>query len=251
MNDKKLYYAKYYTYEARKDMLWLHRTIELLHQHPERGRYEYEEAGELFTNETIEVAKKLIKLMEIEKPQPKEISELYKLLKFHKGVRNSDWDEICKYVEKWHWVANIWDNFQEKIQLSLWNEVECKLFSIAKPLMAEGKFIRQSSSIGNYGHVVLIIEPQIEDNNIEHNIKIIWKINDDEIIPFYYIPTIFEGLIDAIIEYFHHTDIALTSMKIIVYNGGHHDIESRDIDYRIAAIIAWRKALANAELVSL
>ncbi|MBW4507110.1 MAG: hypothetical protein KME64_11425 [Scytonematopsis contorta HA4267-MV1] len=251
MNEKKLYYAKYYTYEARKDMRWLHRTIELLHQHPERGRYESEEAGELFTNETIEVGRKLIKLMEIEKPQPKEISELYKLLKFYKGVRNSDWDDICKYVEKWHWVANIWDNFEGNIKLNLWNEVECQFYSIAKPLITEGKFIRQSSSIGNYGHVLLQIEPTIEDNNIEHNLQIVWQINDDEIIPFYYIYAIFEGIIDAIIEYFHQTNIALTSMKIIVYNGSHHEIDSREIDYRIAAIIAWRKALVNAKLVSL
>jgi Elongation factor G, domain IV len=251
MNNKKLYYAQYYTYEARKDMRWLHRTIELLHQHPERGRYEFEEVGELFTNETIEVGRKLIQLMEIEKPQSKEISELYKLLKFYKGVRNSDWDNICKFVEKWHWVANIWDNFAGSIKLNLWNQAECKLYSIAKPLIAEGKFIRQSSSIGSYGHVVFHIEPMTEKYNVEYNIEIIWQVNDDKNIPFYYIPAIFEGINDAMIEYFHQTSIALTSLKIIIYDGNHHEIDSREIDYRIAAIIAWRKALENAELVKL
>lgn len=245
MNNKKLGYAQYYTYEARKDMRWLHRIIELLHQHPERGKHESEEAGELFINKTIEVGKKLIKLMEIEKPTSKDISKLYNLLKFYKGVRNDNWDDICQYVEKWHWVANIWDDFEGMIELNLWKEVELKLYSIAQPLIAEGKFIRTSSSPAHYGHVVFHIEPKIEDQTIQ----IIWQISDEKIIPVDYIPMIFEGIIDTIIEYFHQTNIALTSMKIIVYDGSHHEVDSRQFSYRIAAAIACRKALANAEFI--
>jgi hypothetical protein len=248
MNNKKLYDAQYYTYEARiKDIRWLHRTIELLHQHPERGKYECEEAGELFTNETIGVGKKLLNLMYIEKPKSQDISELYNLLKIYKCVRNYDWDDICEYVEKWHWIANIWDDFEGMLELNLWKQVECKLYSIAKPLIAEGKFIRTTSSPGNYAHVVFQIEPKMEYQNIQ----IIWQIKNERIIPIYYVPIIFEGIIDAIIEYFHKTNIALTSMKIIVYDGSYHEVDSREIDYRIAAAIACRKALANAELIRL
>jgi elongation factor G len=185
--------------------------------------------------------------MQIEKPPSKDISELYNLLKFYKGVRNSYWDNICRYVENWHWFANRWESFDGRIQLDLWHEVAANLYSIAQPLIAEGKFIRQSSSLGSYGHVWLQIEPEI----VHRNIEIIWQINDDKIIPFYYIPAIFEGIIDAVIEYFHQTNIALTSMKIIINNGSYHEVDSRETDYRIATTIAWRKALANAELVPL
>lgn len=246
MNGKKLNNAKYYTYEARiKDVRWLHRTIELLHQQPERGRYE--ETGESFINETINVAKKLLGLIETEQPDSKDISELYNLLKFYKGVRNSDWDDICSYVENWHWVVNIWDSFEGKLELNLWNKTEFNIYSIATPLIAEGKFIRQSSSIGSYGHVWLKIEPKIATKNIE----IIWLINDEQIIPFYCIPVTFEGIIDGLIDYFHQTNIALNSIRIIIDNGSYHEVDSREIDYRIATTIAWRKALANAELVPL
>jgi len=169
MNDKKLSDAQYYTYEARKkDLKWLQRTIESLLEQPERGRNE--ETGELFTNETIEVARKLLELMETEQPESKDISELYKLLKFYKAVRNSDWDNICTHVEKWHWVANIWDKFEGILELDLWNGIECNFSSIAKPLIAEGKFLRLATSIGCYGHVWLRIEPKIK----QRNIQIVW-----------------------------------------------------------------------------
>ncbi|MBN3894350.1 MAG: hypothetical protein HWQ41_03470 [Nostoc sp. NOS(2021)] len=160
-------------------------------------------------------------------------------------MRNYNWDDICQYVEEWHWVANIWDNFERMIELNLWKEVESKLYSIAKPLIAEGKFIRTTSSRAHYGHVVFHIEPKIEDQTIQ----IIWQISDEKIIPVDYIPIIFEGIIDAIIEYFHKTNITLTSMKIIVYDGSHHEVDSRQLSYRIAAAIACRKALANAEFI--
>lgn len=244
MNCQKISYAQYYTYEARKkDVQWLHRTIELLLEQPEQGKNE--ETGEVFTNETIEVAKKLLELMETKQPQSEDISKLYNLLKFYKGVRNSDWDNICNHVEKWYWVANIWDNFEGILELDLWNGVECNLYSIAKPLIAEGIFLRLATSVGCYGHVWLRIEPKIQ----QQNIQIIWQINDDKIIPFYYIPTIFEAIIDGVIEYFHKTNIALTAMQIIIDNGSYHEVDSRSIDYRVAVTIAWRKAMTNAELI--
>ncbi|BBD61149.1 hypothetical protein NIES2109_39510 [Nostoc sp. HK-01] len=59
-------------------------------------------------------------------------------------------------------------------------ELKNKLYSIAQPLIAEGKFVRQSSSIHSYGHVCLKIEPIIDHSQIE----IVWQIDDEEIIPF-------------------------------------------------------------------
>ncbi|ALF52041.1 hypothetical protein ACX27_02915 [Nostoc piscinale CENA21] len=245
MNSKKLSKAQYYTYEARtKNLGWLHRTIELLHQNPERGRYE--EFGELFTNETIAAARKLLEIIETAQPDSEDISNLYNLLKFYKGVRNSDWDNLCVYIENWHWVANIWDNFDGRRELNLWDKAEYKLYSIAQPLIAEGKFVRQSSSIDSYGHVWLTIEPIIANSHIE----IVWRIDDEEIIPSEWIPAIFEGIIDGIFDYFHQTNFALTAMKVVINNGSYHPVDSKEMDYRIAAKIACRNAIAKAEFVS-
>ncbi|MBD2436666.1 hypothetical protein [Nostoc sp. FACHB-110] len=243
MNDKKLSHAQYYTYEARtKNVEWLHRTIELLHQQPELSAYE--DTEESFTNETIEVAKKLLELIDTKQPNSQDISELYHLLKFYKGVRNYDWDHICSYVEKWHWATNIWDSFAGMLELDVWKTPKFNLYSISTVLIAEGKFIRQSSSVGSYGHLCLQLEPKPDNKNIQ----IIWQINDERTITSDYIPVIFEGIIDGIFDYFHKSNIALAAMKIIINNGSYHEVDSREIDYRIAANIALRNALKNAEL---
>ncbi|AFY43622.1 elongation factor G domain IV [Nostoc sp. PCC 7107] len=244
MNGIKLSKTQYYTYESRtKNLEWLHRTIELLHQNPERGRYE--ESGELFTNETIAAARKLLELIETAQPNSEDISNLYNLFKFYKCIRNSDWYHLCSYIENWHWVANIWDDFEGTLKLNLWNKAEYKLYSIVQPLIVEGKFVRQSSSIDSYGHVCLKIEPIIANSHIE----IVWQIDDEEIIPLEWIPAIFEGIIDGIFDYFHQTNIALNSMRIIINDGSYHPVDSKEMDYRIAAKIAWRNALIKAEII--
>ncbi|MBD2664886.1 elongation factor G [Richelia sinica FACHB-800] len=246
MNYQTLCFAKYYTYEARQDRRWLHRTIELLQQYPERGKYEDNVVGELFIEETIAVAQKLIKLLEIDPPPTQDISQLYNHLKFYKGVRNNDWDYICEYVEKWHWTTNLWNRFAGSIELSLWNHVTCKLCAIAQPIVGEGKLIRYSSSIDCYGHVVVRIEP-----NLEHqHLHLSWQIHEN-IVPSYYIPACFESILDELVQYFHQTNIAIEFTKIIFYDGSHHQINSKEIDYRIAAKIAWRNAIKKAELISL
>jgi hypothetical protein len=246
MNRKQLYWAKYYTYEARqKDIGWLHKIIESLHQQPELGKYE--DSQELFTQETITVAKRLMKLITVEKPNKQDIRELYRLLKVYKSVRNSAWNDICKYVEKWHWVVNIWETFTNVIELDIWHGYEYQRYSIKEPLIAEGKFIRGSSSIDHYGHIVFKVEQNLENNQV----KIIWKNPDETVIPEEYIPESIEGIIDGLVWYSHLRNKALTSLKITVFNGSYHEINSRDSDYRLAAIIAWKNALKTSELIPL
>ncbi|WP_041739491.1 hypothetical protein [Calothrix sp. PCC 6303] len=249
MNRKQLYWAKYYTYEARqKDIGWLHKIIESLHQQPELGKYE--DSQEPFTQETITVAKRLIKLITQEEPNTQDIRELYRLLKIYKSVRNSVWHDIydmCKYVEKWHWVVNIWEIFQNVIELDIWHGYEYQRYSIKEPLIAEGKFIRGSSSIDHHGHIVFKLEQNLEDNQI----KIIWQIPNETVIPDEYIPESIEGIIDGLLKYSHLQNKAFSSLKITVFNGSYHEYHSRESDYHIAAGIAWKNALENAEFIPL
>jgi elongation factor G len=249
MNRKQLYYEKYYTYEARqKNIGWLNKIIESLHEKPELGKYEYDEdSQELFTQETITVAKRLMKLVTIEKPNTQDVRELYRLLKIYKHSRNSAWDDICKYVEKWHWVVNIWKTFQKVVELDIWHGYQYQRYSIKESLIAEGKLIRGSSSIDHHGHVVFKVEQNLEDNQI----KIIWQIPNETVIPDECIPESIEGIIDGLIRHFHLENQALTSIKITVFNGSYHEYHSRESDYRIAAVIAWMNALKTAELIPL
>ncbi|AKG22011.1 hypothetical protein [Calothrix sp. 336/3] len=249
MHREPLYYTQNYTFEnRRKKINWLHQIIDALHQKPELGKYEDdEESRELFTQETITVAEHLMKLVTLEKPNTQDICELYKLLKIYIHMRNSAWDDMCKYVEKWHWVVNIWETFQNVVELDIWHGYDCQHYSIKEPLIAEGKFIRSSSSIDHYGHIIF----KVEQNLAENQIKIVWQIADETVIPDEYIPESIEGIIDGLIRHFHLQNQALTSLKITVCNGSYHEINSRESDYRLAAIIAWRNALESAEFIAI
>ncbi|BAZ40371.1 elongation factor EF-G [Calothrix sp. NIES-4101] len=247
MNRKQLYWAKDYTYEARQKKIgWLNKIIESLHEQPELGKYEDDEdSEELFTQETITVAQHLMKLVIQEEPNKQDIRELYILLKIYKHIRNSAWDDICKYVEKWHWLVNIWETFQNVIELDIWHGCEYQRYSIKEPLITEGKYIRGCYNIGQPAHIVFKLERNLENNQI----KIIWQIpneTDDE-----YISDSIEGIIDGLIKYSHLENKAFSSLKIIVFNGSYHEYDCRESDYRIAALIAWRNALENAEFIPL
>ncbi|WP_041739542.1 hypothetical protein [Calothrix sp. PCC 6303] len=249
MNRKQLYWAIDYTYEARQKKIgWLNKIIESLHEQPELGKYEYDEdSEELFTQETITVAQRLMKLVIQEEPNKQDIRELYILLKIYKHIRNSAWDDICKYVENLHWVVNIWETFENVIELDIWHDCEYQRYSIKEPLITEGKFIRGSSSIDHHGHIVFKLEQNLEDNQI----KIIWQIPNETVIPDEYIPESIEGIIDGLLKYSRLEKKAFSSLKITVFNGSYHEYHSRESDYRLAACIAWRNALENAEFIPL
>lgn len=249
MSRKQLYYEKDYTYEARQKKIgWLHKIIESLHQQAELGKYEDDEdSQELLTQETITVAKRLIKLITQEEPNKQDIRDLYRLLKIYKYMGNSAWNDICKYVEKWHWVVNIWETFQNLIELDIWYGYEYQRYSIKEPLIAEGKFIRDSSSIDHYGHIVFKLEQNLKNNQI----KIIWQIPNETVIPDECIPESIEGIIDGLLQYSHLQNKAFSSLKITVFNGSYHEIKSRESDYRIAAVIAGMNALKTAEFIPL
>ncbi|BAY66854.1 hypothetical protein NIES22_69980 (plasmid) [Calothrix brevissima NIES-22] len=249
MNRKQLYWAKDYTYEARqKDIGWLNKIIESLHEQPELGKYkDDEDSEELFTQETITVAQRLMKLVIQEEPNKQDIRELYILLKIYKHIRNSAWHDICKYVEKWHWVVNIWETFQNVIELDIWHGCEYQRYSIKEPLIAEGKFTIGSSYIGQPAHIVFKLEQNLENNQI----KIIWQIPNETDIIDEYISESIEGIIDGLIKYSHLENKAFSSLKITVFNGSYHESICRGFDYRMAARIAWRNALKTAEFIPL
>ncbi|MBD2303705.1 hypothetical protein H6G80_34625 [Nostoc sp. FACHB-87] len=249
MNRKQLYWAKDYTYEARQKKIgWLNEIIESLHEQPELGKYEDDEdSEELFTQETITVAQRLMKLVIQEEPNKQDIRELYILLKIYEHIRNSAWYDICKYVEKWHWVVNSWETFQNVIELDIWHGCEYQRYSIKEPLIAEGKFTIGNSYIGQPAHIAFKLEQNLENNQI----KIIWQIPNETDIIDEYISESIEGIIDGLIKYSHLENKAFSSLKITVFNGSYHESICSCFDYRMAARIAWRNALENAEFIPL
>lgn len=112
--------------------------------------------------------------------------------------------------------------------------------TISENAEGEGKYIHQSGGHGQYGHCKLKVEPKNRGEGIEfvNGIK-------GGVIPANFIPAIEKGvretLIKGIIAGFPCTDI-----KITVYDGSYHEVDSSEQAFKLAGALAIKTAFTNA-----
>jgi elongation factor G len=117
--------------------------------------------------------------------------------------------------------------------------------TIKKEVEAEGKYIKQSGGRGQYGHCWLRVEPLERGTGVEF---------EDDItggaIPQEYVPAIEKGVLEAVangvIAGFPVVDIKATA-----FDGSYHDVDSSEIAFKIAGIMAFKEAVKKAEPVLL
>ena len=112
---------------------------------------------------------------------------------------------------------------------------------IRKNVEIEGKFIRQSGGRGQYGHVWLRLEPLPLGSEYEFVNKIVGGV-----VPKEYIPAIDKG----IREQMQNGVIAgypLLAMRVTLYDGSFHDVDSSEIAFKIAASQALRQGALKAD----
>jgi len=117
--------------------------------------------------------------------------------------------------------------------------------SITTAVEHQHKFAKQSGGRGQYGHVYLRIEPQEPGAGYEFFDEI-----KGGVIPKEYIPAIDKG----IQEQMKNGVIAgfpLVDMKVTVYDGSYHDVDSNEMAFKIAASMCIREGvkLANPQLL--
>ena len=117
--------------------------------------------------------------------------------------------------------------------------------TIKNKIKAEGKFVRQSGGRGQYGHVVLEIEPREPGSGYEFTNKIIGGV-----IPKEYIPAIDAGVQEAqesgILAGFPVVDVGVTLL-----DGSFHDVDSSEMAFKIAGSIGFKNAAAKAGAILL
>jgi elongation factor G len=110
---------------------------------------------------------------------------------------------------------------------------------------AEGKFVRQSGGRGQYGHVVLKLEPQGSGVGYEF-------VNDivGGVVPKEYIPAVDKGiqeqLKNGIIAGYPVVDV-----KVTLYDGSYHDVDSSEMAFKIAGSMGFKEGCAKAKPVLL
>jgi elongation factor G len=109
----------------------------------------------------------------------------------------------------------------------------------------EYKFVKQSGGHGQYGHVVLRLEPLESGSGFEF---------EDEIrggaIPREFIPAVEKGIIEAI-ESGVVSGYPMTDIKVTLLDGSSHEVDSSDMAFRMAAIFAFREGAPRGKPVLL
>jgi len=109
----------------------------------------------------------------------------------------------------------------------------------------EGKFIRQTGGRGQYGHVVIQLEPKEPGSGYEFENKIVGGA-----IPKEYIPSVDKG----IQEQMQNGVVAgypVVDVKVILIDGSFHDVDSNEMAFKIAGSMAFRDGAMKADPVLL
>ena len=110
---------------------------------------------------------------------------------------------------------------------------------------AEGKFVRQTGGHGQFGHVVLAIEPLLtEDGHWSNEIKFESRVAGGNI-PKEYIPSVEVGVKDALSSGVL-VGYPVVGAKVTLIDGSFHQVDSSDLAFEQAAAIAVGAALKKA-----
>jgi elongation factor G len=110
---------------------------------------------------------------------------------------------------------------------------------------AEYKFVKQTGGHGQYGHVVLRIEPLASGSGF---------VFEDEVrggaIPREFIPSVEKGVREAV-ESGVVSGYPMTDLKVTLLDGSSHEVDSSDMAFRTAAIFAFREGVPKGKPVLL
>jgi elongation factor G len=110
---------------------------------------------------------------------------------------------------------------------------------------AEGKFVRQSGGKGQYGHVVLKIEP----NEPGKGIVFVDAIKGGTV-PREYIPAVEKGIHEAVSQGVL-AGYPVVDVKVTLHFGSYHDVDSNELAFKMAAIFGFKEGCRKAQPVIL
>jgi len=110
---------------------------------------------------------------------------------------------------------------------------------------AEGKFVRQSGGKGQYGHVVLKVEPQEAGKGFEFVDAI-----KGGVVPREYIPAVEKGVIEALGQGVL-AGYPVVDVKVTLHFGSYHDVDSNEMAFKMAAIFGFKEGCRKASPVIL
>jgi len=117
--------------------------------------------------------------------------------------------------------------------------------TIRSTVNVEGKFVRQSGGRGQFGHVWLKMEPQEEGAGFEFVNEIVGGA-----VPREYIPAVEKGCKEQM-ENGVLAGYPMLDIKVTLYDGSYHDVDSNEMAFKVAASMGFRKGALEASPVLL
>jgi elongation factor G len=113
--------------------------------------------------------------------------------------------------------------------------------SIRRVMAGEGKFVRQSGGRGQYGHVKLRLEPLKRGEGFVFENAIIGGV-----VPKEFIPAAQAGVVEAM-QHGIVAGFAVVDVKVTLYDGSYHEVDSSELAFKIAASMAFKEAAKKAD----
>jgi len=110
---------------------------------------------------------------------------------------------------------------------------------------SEGKFVKQSGGRGQYGHVVLKVEPQEAGKGFEFVDAI-----KGGVVPREFIPAVEKGCVDTL-QAGVMAGYPVVDVKVTLFFGSYHDVDSNENAFKMAASMAFKDGMRKANPVLL
>lgn len=117
--------------------------------------------------------------------------------------------------------------------------------TIKKVARGEGKYIRQTGGRGQYGHCLVRVEPLSRGEGFVFESEVVGGA-----IPREFIPAIEKGAKEAL-DRGVLAGFPMTDIKVAVYDGTYHEVDSSDIAFKIAGSLALQQAVKQADPILL
>lgn len=115
--------------------------------------------------------------------------------------------------------------------------------TIRRSSQGEGKYIKQTGGHGQYGHVLLKIEPKDRGTGYEF----VNEITGGRV-PREFIEPTNKGIQEALTRGFL-AGFPMTDIKVTLYDGSYHEVDSSELAFKMAGSLGMREAVKNAEMV--
>lgn len=115
--------------------------------------------------------------------------------------------------------------------------------TIKNSVEAQGRHKKQSGGAGQFGEVFIKFEPNSDEFGFYDNIH-------GGVVPKTYIPAVEKGLLEAKNKG-RLAGYPVINIKATLYNGSYHPVDSNEISFKQAAILAFRKGMETANCVIL